>query len=67
MWKLILKLGITAGIVLMAVIQLSAQNRCKVLKKEISSEYHGKCKKGLAHGKGKADGIDSYYGHFTKG
>lgn len=67
MLKLILKLGVTVGLVLLTVIQLNAQNGCKVLKKEISSEYHGKCKKGLAHGKGKADGIDSYTGHFSKG
>ena len=43
------------------------QETCKVLKPGIDSAYHGKCKKGLAHGKGKADGIDSYLGKFVDG
>jgi len=48
-------------------IQVSSQEVCKVLKPGIDSIYHGKCKKGLAHGKGKADGIDSYIGRFVEG
>ena len=40
---------------------------CKVLKPEISGSYSGDCKKGLAHGKGTATGIDTYTGHFKKG
>ena len=43
------------------------QKECKVLLPEISGIYEGKCKKGLAHGKGKAVGIDTYEGHFRKG
>jgi len=46
---------------------LSAQKSCKVLLPEIDSVYKGKCKKGLAHGKGIAYGIDTYKGHFSKG
>jgi hypothetical protein len=46
---------------------LSAQQDCMVLKPEIAGKYVGKCKDGLAHGKGKADGIDSYTGQFSKG
>jgi hypothetical protein len=46
---------------------LSAQQDCKVLDPEIAGKYMGKCKDGLAHGKGKADGIDSYTGQFSKG
>ena len=44
-----------------------AQNDCKVLMPEISGSYTGGCKKGLAHGKGLATGIDSYEGRFSKG
>ncbi len=43
------------------------QKECKVLLPEISGTYEGKCKKGLAHGKGKSVGIDTYEGHFRKG
>ena len=43
------------------------QKECKVLLPEISGTYEGKCKKGLAHGKGKAVGIDTYEGRFRKG
>ena len=43
------------------------QETCKVLKADIDSVYHGKCKNGLAHGKGKAAGVDSYIGKFFEG
>ena len=46
---------------------VSAQESCKVLKPGIDSIYNGKCKKGLAHGKGNAIGVDSYTGRFTNG
>lgn len=46
---------------------LSAQEQCKVLLPEISGTYTGKCKKGLAHGKGLAVGTDTYEGRFSKG
>jgi hypothetical protein len=38
-----------------------------VLIPAISGNYVGKCKKGLAHGKGKAEGVDVYEGMFRKG
>lgn len=44
-----------------------SQQKCKVLLPAIAGSYVGKCKKGLAHGKGKATGIDSYEGMFRKG
>ena len=44
-----------------------AQNDCKVLMPKLSGSYTGGCKKGLAHGKGSAVGIDSYEGRFSKG
>ena len=48
-------------------LSIIAQSDCKVLIPELSGEYFGKCKKGLAHGKGKAKGIDTYEGNFRKG
>jgi len=40
---------------------------CKVLMESISATYSGKCRKGLAHGMGIAQGIDHYRGQFNKG
>jgi hypothetical protein len=40
---------------------------CKVNMPSISGTYLGGCKKGLAHGKGVAQGIDRYEGDFIKG
>ena len=48
-------------------IQVSAQENCKVLIPGIDSIYNGKCKKGLAQGKGNAIGVDSYTGRFAQG
>lgn len=42
-------------------------DNCKVLLESISGTYTGKCKNGLAHGKGIAQGIDYYEGNFSKG
>lgn len=50
------------------VLQASwSQSDCKVLKSEISLNYKGECKNGLAHGQGEAFGLDQYKGHFKKG
>lgn len=46
---------------------IHAQNECRVLLPGISGSYTGRCKKGLAHGKGVATGVDSYEGHFSRG
>ena len=46
---------------------LFSQVDCKVLMPELDSIYYGSCKKGLAHGKGKAIGADTYEGRFRKG
>lgn len=43
------------------------QEQCKVLVPEIAEQYIGKCKKGLANGKGVAIGVDRYEGTFKKG
>ncbi|HAH22522.1 MAG TPA: hypothetical protein DCL77_01940 [Prolixibacteraceae bacterium] len=40
---------------------------CKVLKPEIALSYSGDCKKGLADGKGAAEGKDKYVGKFKDG
>ena len=44
-----------------------AQSDCKVYPSKITDYYVGECKKGLAHGMGKAEGIDVYEGRFRKG
>jgi hypothetical protein len=46
---------------------LFGQEKCKVLTESISGSYEGKCKNGLANGKGTAIGIDRYEGQFSKG
>ncbi len=54
-------------ILLISSKSLLAQQNCQVLMSKIDSIYIGKCKKGLAHGKGIAIGVDSYDGRFSKG
>jgi len=53
--------------ILHAPFIIYSQQKCKVLLPSISNTYVGKCKKGLAHGKGIAKGIDTYEGRFYKG
>jgi hypothetical protein len=48
-------------------VNVFSQDSCKVLKPEISGKYSGKCKNGLAEGKGLAEGTDKYEGKFEKG
>lgn len=45
----------------------SQEQNCKVLKPEIAANYLGDCKKGLANGKGIAEGTDHYEGKFKNG
>jgi hypothetical protein len=52
---------------LFSVFSVFSQENCKVLKPEIDGTYTGKCKNGLANGKGIATGTDRYEGQFTKG
>lgn len=49
------------------VIHAYTQDECKVLKPELIGTYNGKCKNGLANGKGKAIGKDVYQGTFKGG
>lgn len=62
-----LKTSVLIVILLSSNISFSQENDCKVMKKEISGSYQGSCKKGLAQGKGIAQGIDRYEGQFDKG
>lgn len=55
------------GIALVSFYPAHAQDLCKVLKASIALVYDGDCKKGFAHGKGEAIGIDNYKGEFKKG
>jgi hypothetical protein len=56
-------------LIMSALISYSAsgQEKCEVMKSSISGSYTGGCKKGLAEGKGTAQGIDHYTGQFKKG
>jgi len=57
-------LTLFSGITVVAQVQASS---CKVLLPQIAGSYEGECKKGLADGMGKAQGIDLYEGCFRKG
>lgn len=54
-------------ILMFFALSLTAQKPCKVLVPALDSIYSGKCKKGLANGKGEAIGKDSYNGRFSEG
>jgi hypothetical protein len=54
-------------IVLICFTYAIAQEKIKVMIPNLSDSYQGESKKGLAHGKGDAKGIDSYKGNFKKG
>lgn len=58
---------ILLSILLLNLFESYAQEQCKVLKPEIADKYSGKCKKGLAHGQGLAEGKDRYEGDFKNG
>ena len=49
------------------VVADSQNNDCKVIMPSISGKYTGECKKGVAHGQGASQGIDSYTGNFRNG
>jgi len=55
------------NILALTTVTLYSQEKCVVLKPEISGTYTGKCKNGLANGKGIAVGTDRYEGFFVKG
>jgi len=45
-------------------VTASPQQKCNVLRKDISGEYIGECKKELAHGLGLAKGENTYEGDY---
>jgi len=61
------KIGLVGMMIFLSGILLTGQESCEVLKPEISLNYSGDCKNGLAHGEGEATGIDFYKGMFKKG
>lgn len=63
------KYGVMITVLLLCFLNSYSQQKdsCKVLVKEISDVYKGKCKDGLANGKGKAKGVDTYVGMFENG
>ncbi|MBG0859331.1 MAG: hypothetical protein IQL11_07470 [Bacteroidales bacterium] len=60
--------GFFAGMLLIPAFGSYTQTGdCKVLMPAVSARYTGKCRNGLAHGKGVAEGIDLYTGEFRAG
>ena len=61
--------GIFIVVLLFCAVRSFSQEetQCKVLMNEISGTYQGKCKNGLADGKGTAKGEDTYAGMFENG
>lgn len=55
------------GTTITFIPKVLAQSKCTVLLESISGTYEGDCKKGKAHGNGKAIGTDTYAGAFKKG
>lgn len=55
------------SIFMICTLFVYSQEKCKVLVPSLSGTYEGKCKNGLANGKGTAVGTDRYEGQFRKG
>ncbi|MDA3779115.1 MAG: hypothetical protein PF487_02600, partial [Bacteroidales bacterium] len=66
-FKLLLLTFFSFVISINPIISQENIDKCKVLDKNINEYYEGECKKGLAHGKGIAKGIDTYNGKLKKG
>lgn len=67
MEKRILSASFLVMLFLFAINPSFSQKECKVLMPQIEGEYTGKCKNGVAHGKGLAIGEDTYKGSFKVG
>jgi len=66
--RLIIPFSISTLLIAATAPFLLAQgDDCKVLLEAIAGHYDGDCRKGLAHGTGKAVGTDTYEGEFKKG
>jgi hypothetical protein len=62
-----LKISVFIILLLAAGGAYAQKEECRVIKPELAGTYQGDCKKGLAQGKGVAQGIDRYEGQFEKG
>tara|TARA_R110001583_G_scaffold43208_1_gene137439 strand:+ start:10270 stop:10947 length:678 start_codon:yes stop_codon:yes gene_type:complete len=62
-----MKILLSVLFVLIGFTSAVAQEKAKVLQPNLAKIYQGETKKGLAHGEGEAQGIDSYIGNFKKG
>jgi hypothetical protein len=63
-----MKRPIFIALIVSHFLTVSAQSEpCKVLLESIAGEYKGKCLNGLANGKGKASGENTYIGNFLDG
>ena len=60
-------MGVLVSTVFAATAATALAADCKVNDSDISEEYVGGCVNGLAHGKGKAKGRDTYEGEFKQG
>ena len=57
--------GLLTIIILLLIFGLKTfAQPCKVIPDSLQGSYSGKCKDGLAHGKGIARGVDFYKGEF---
>ncbi|MFM2359803.1 MAG: hypothetical protein RLY16_1796 [Bacteroidota bacterium] len=61
-----MKTSLLTILLLICHVIATGQN-CKVVVDSLVGNYTGDCKKGLAHGKGEAKGINHYIGDFVKG
>ena len=61
------KIALFFVMLIFCIEAIAQEGYCRVLLPEISGTYSGGCRKGLAHGQGVAQGIDSYKGQFSKG
>jgi len=62
-----IRLFILIALLLPANCIYAQEKTCKVNDPNLSGTYTGDCKKGYAHGKGIAQGVDYYEGQFSKG
>lgn len=58
---------ILSFLIVLITFTVSAQESCKVLLPSITGTYEGKCKNGLANGRGTVSGTDRYEGQFKAG
>ena len=65
--KILISFILFFSVLIAKPVDAQKEGSCKVLVPELSGQYQGDCKKGLANGTGKAVGTDTYEGEFKKG